>query len=103
MATGLAAIFTALRSWLQFRHNKCWYANDYLLGVAFLLHVALSITITCAAPSLYNGLNAVATAAALDQAAVGLLQASFLKYQFSALILLWTARSEEHTSELQSP
>ena len=91
VATGFAAILTALRSWLQFRHNGRWYANDYLLGVALILHVALSVIISCAAPSLYHGLGAVAASATLNEAAVGLLQPSFLKYQFSALLLLWTA------------
>ena len=88
--TGLAALFTALRSWLQFRHNKRWFANDYLLGVALILHLALSTTITVMTPNLYNGLYGILRADELDLTTIDFLQPIYLKYQFAALIQLWT-------------
>ena len=89
--TILAALFTALRSWLQFRHNNRWFANDYLLGAALVLHLALSITITILTPTLYKGLNGISTTGALDLTALNFLQPIYLKYQFAALIQTWTA------------
>ena len=89
--TGLAALFTALRSWLQFRHNNRWFANDYLLAAALVLHLALSVTITCLTPILYKGLNGILIAGSLNLAAVDFLQPIYLKYQFAALLQTWTA------------
>ena len=79
-----------LRTWLQTRHNKRLHTNDVLICLAAMLHVALSITITCMAPVVYDTLDAIlhmSTLATWPKA----LFAVYLKYQFAALYLIWTA------------
>lgn len=54
VGTFLAACFTALRTWLQYSHNRRFYINDYLILCALLVHVVLSILYQLIAPPMYE-------------------------------------------------
>ena len=90
----MAAFFTILRTWLQHSHNKRLYTNDYLICLALMLHVVLTITVQCMAPvvdetfqNLTGSGNGTVTVSSLPLAS----SAKFLKYQFATLYLVWTA------------
>ena len=95
LGTVLAAFLTALRTWLQYKHNGTLYLNDYLITLAFLFQLALSILYTVFAPLMYE-IVAVAAFGAVPTPSFARHHVQYLKFSFAAdaifLTAVWTVK-----------
>lgn len=90
IGTGLAAMFTAARTWLQYLHNRRLYINDYLIGLALFFHLVLSILYQVMSPSMYS---VVAAMDGLEQiTASNIIRFDhYLRLQFAVTYVFWSA------------
>ena len=95
LGTVLAAFLTALRTWLQYKHNETLYLNDYLITLAFLFQLALSILYTVFAPLMYV-IAAVTAFGAVPTPSFGRHHVQYLKFSFVAdaifLTVVWIVK-----------
>ena len=54
IGTALAATFTVTRTRLQYSHNQRLHINDYLICLALIFHIVLSILYQVMSPSMYS-------------------------------------------------
>lgn len=85
----LSAGFTALRTFYQYRSNRTFYSNDYLILLAMLFHLLSAAVYQVALPPMYE----------LALVGAGILPVTenfapnanfFLRLQFAVDYLLWT-------------
>lgn len=89
MGTFLAACFTAIRTWLQYSHNRRFYINDYFILCALLVHVVLSILYQLNAPPMYELEPIVNGFKTVDPLRLHYYD-YYLRLQFALTILSWT-------------
>jgi hypothetical protein len=91
----VAAIFTALRTWLQYRHNQCLYINDILILAALMFLIVTSILYQLASPLMFEleamtGGYEVPTPTLIDRLDMFLRLFFAITYIFYAM--LWTVK-----------
>ena len=93
--TMLAASLTVLRTLLQYKHNERLYLNDYLITLALLFQLALSILYTVFAPLMYE-VVAIAAFGARQTTSFGHHHVQYVKFSFAAdalfLAAAWTVK-----------
>ncbi|MDI1485583.1 MAG: hypothetical protein OHK93_000721 [Ramalina farinacea] len=89
VGTFLAACFTAIRTWLQYSHNRRFYINDYFILCALLVHVVLSILYQLNAPPMYELEPIVNGFKTVDPLRLHYYD-YYLRLQFALTILSWT-------------
>lgn len=89
IGTILAAGFTALRTWLQYSHNRRFYINDYLIIAAMIFHVLTSILYQLIGPPMYD-LEPVAMGVAMPNPSRLPSYNYFLRLQFAITTISWT-------------
>ena len=90
IGTALAAIFTAARTRLQYLHNRRLYINDYLICLALVFHLILSILYQVMSPPMYS---LVAAMEGLEQITASNLTRFkyYLPLQFAVTYVFWSA------------
>lgn len=90
VGTALAAIFTVARTRLQYSHNRRLYINDYLICLALIFQLILSVLYQVMSPPMYG----------LEAAMYGLEQVTtsniprfeyYLRLQFAVTYVFWSA------------
>lgn len=90
VGTAIATFFTILRTWLQYSHNRCLFANDILIFLALMFHVVLSILYQFMSPPMYE----VVAVGVKSQIANALFASHFVRYlrlQFAVTYMYWTS------------
>ena len=90
IGTVLAAIFTAARTRLQYLHNRRLYINDYLICLALIFQLVLSILYQIMSPPMYS---LVAAMDGLEQiTAANIIRFEYyLRLQFAVTYIFWSA------------
>jgi len=85
----VAATLTVIRTWFQYRSNRKFYLNDYLIVSAFVFHLATAVVNQVMIPPMYE-LELVS--AGLRPVTVHFIPRAnlYLRLQVAADILLWT-------------
>ena len=90
IGTSLAAIFTVVRTRLQYLHNRRLYINDYLICLAFAVHVVLSTLYQIMSPPMYD--LEIVTYRLHQITGSEILRFEFyLRLQFAATYLYWSS------------
>ena len=98
----LCVAFVGFRTFIQYRHNKKLFSNDWLILFALLCHFGSAITSQFMIPPMYDleelkhtlATGGTPPANAAERAAL------YLKYQFAVLITFWTTRTGSSQSVL---
>ena len=88
----LCTLFVAVRTWVQFKHSKRLFSNDYIIFLAIACHVGSAITTQVMMPSMYEleHVKQILALGGFPPADFTTRAELYLRCQFALLILLWT-------------
>ena len=89
VGTCLAAISTTIRTRLQYRHNQRLYVNDYLICLALIFHVILSILFQLMSPPMYSFVAVLSSSAQPSHSHITHIE-YYLRLQFAVTYIYWS-------------
>jgi hypothetical protein len=85
----IAASMVGVRTWVQYRHSKRFFLNDYFIFCAISLHLIVAIMYHYLLPKEYN-LNYISRGLVTPDANFHAEMRVFLKLHFAIDMLLWS-------------